>query len=68
MALKTFNIDAEVYKVFSDHCKKEGISMSKKVDKFIREEMERLNGPMKQTQMVVKKRGPKVEPSFKKYC
>tara|TARA_Y100000310_G_scaffold295299_1_gene326511 strand:- start:1440 stop:1703 length:264 start_codon:yes stop_codon:yes gene_type:complete len=40
MALKTFNVDAEVYKEFSKHCKKEGISMSKRVEKFIRAEME----------------------------
>ena len=43
MALKTFNVDAEAYKKFSDYCKKEGISMSKKVEKFIKEELERLN-------------------------
>ena len=43
MALKTFNIDAEVYKEFSDYCKKEGISMSKKVERFIRDEVEKLN-------------------------
>ncbi len=43
MALKTFNIDAEVYKEFSDYCKGEGISMSKKVERFIRDEVERLN-------------------------
>lgn len=40
MALKTFNVDAEVYKEFSKHCKENGISMSKKVEKFIKEEME----------------------------
>ena len=42
MALKTFNIDAEVYDEFSKHCKKNGISMSKKVEKFIASEIENL--------------------------
>tara|TARA_Y100000034_G_C6670825_1_gene294490 strand:- start:7 stop:240 length:234 start_codon:yes stop_codon:yes gene_type:complete len=42
MALKTFNIDAEIYAEFSKHCKHEGISMSRKVEKFIAEEMGRL--------------------------
>lgn len=41
-ALKTFNVDQEIYKEFSSHCKKHGISMSKKVENFIREELERL--------------------------
>ena len=42
MALKTFNLDKEVYEEFSKHCKKHGISMSKKVDNFIREEMKNI--------------------------
>ncbi|MAG27569.1 hypothetical protein CMI47_18705 [Candidatus Pacearchaeota archaeon] len=44
MALKTFNVDDVVYKEFSKHCKKEGISMSKKVEKFIAEEVSRIKG------------------------
>jgi hypothetical protein len=44
MALKTFNLDAEVYNEFSDFCKKNGISMSKKVENFIRDEINRLKG------------------------
>jgi|TARA_Y100000310_G_scaffold320874_2_gene377769 hypothetical protein len=39
LALKTFNIDAEIYGEFSKHCKEHGISMSKKVEKFIAEEL-----------------------------
>jgi len=39
MALKTFNIDAEIYDEFSKHCKKHGISMSKKVERFIASEI-----------------------------
>ena len=42
MALKTFNLNEEVYKEFSKHCKEQGISMSKKVENFIEEEIARL--------------------------
>ena len=47
MALKTFNIDEDIYKEFSKHCKKEGLSMSKKIERFISEEMDRINGGKK---------------------
>jgi hypothetical protein len=42
MALKTFNLNEEIYKQFSKHCKKEGISMSKKVENFIRSELQKI--------------------------
>jgi hypothetical protein len=42
MALKTFNLDDKAYKAFAEHCKKEGISMSRKIDNFIRAELENL--------------------------
>lgn len=42
MALKTFNLDDKAYKAFAEYCKKEGISMSKKVDNFIRTELENM--------------------------
>lgn len=42
MALKTFNVDSEVYRCYSEHCKKNGVSMSRKVENFIREELEKL--------------------------
>jgi hypothetical protein len=42
IALKTFNLDKEVYGEFSKHCKKHGISMSKKVEKFIKKELENI--------------------------
>ncbi|OIO80465.1 hypothetical protein AUJ84_03315 [Candidatus Pacearchaeota archaeon CG1_02_32_132] len=42
MALKTFNLDAKVYGEFSKHCKKRGISMSKRVENFIKQEMIRI--------------------------
>tara|TARA_Y100000310_G_scaffold338209_1_gene427221 strand:+ start:4076 stop:4339 length:264 start_codon:yes stop_codon:yes gene_type:complete len=47
MALKTFNVDHEVYKEFSKHCKKHGISMSKRVENFIRLELENITGEKK---------------------
>jgi len=40
MALKTFNIDEKTYKQYSEHCKKQGISMSKQIEKFIQSEIE----------------------------
>ncbi len=43
MALKTFNLDAKVYGEFSKHCKKHGISMSKKVENFIKTELQNIN-------------------------
>ena len=42
MALKTFNLDKKVYEEFSKHCKKHGISMSKRVDNFIKMEMKNI--------------------------
>ncbi|MEM4398088.1 MAG: hypothetical protein QW757_05715 [Candidatus Woesearchaeota archaeon] len=36
MALKTFNIDETIYKKFSDICKKNGMSMSKQIEFFMR--------------------------------
>jgi ribosome-binding factor A len=47
MALKTFNVEEKTYKEFSKHCRKEGISMSKKVENFIRSELEKLKGVRK---------------------
>jgi len=43
MALKTFNIDDKAYKQFSEYCKKQGISMSKRVEHFIKRELEKIN-------------------------
>jgi len=47
MALKTFNIDSEVYSAFSKHCKKEGLSMSRKIDNYIRAELSRIRCDVK---------------------
>ena len=35
MVLKTFNIQEEVHKKFSDFCKERGISMSKQIEWFM---------------------------------
>jgi len=40
MALKTFNLEEDVYKKFSEFCKENGISMSKQVNIFIRAQLE----------------------------
>ncbi|MFA6022923.1 MAG: hypothetical protein WC781_02435 [Candidatus Pacearchaeota archaeon] len=39
MVLKTFNLNEEVYKKFSEFCKANGISMSKQVEIFIQAQM-----------------------------
>ena len=71
MTLKTFNIDEEVYKEFSKHCKKHGISMSKKIENFIREEIEKINGkrPLKPLTLPQTTKPVAVaQHSFSKYC
>ena len=40
MVLKTFNVEEEVYKKFSDFCKGNGISMSKQIDFFMKSVVE----------------------------
>lgn len=40
MVLKTFNIEDETYKKFSEFCKENGISMSKQIDIFIKAQLE----------------------------
>jgi hypothetical protein len=42
MALKTFNVDDAVYKTYSKHCKKNGISMSRQIENFLRKEIENM--------------------------
>ena len=42
MALKTFNLDEKSYRKYSAHCKEHGISMSKQVDKFITQEIDKI--------------------------
>ncbi len=40
MVLKTFNVQEDVYKEFSDFCREHGISMSKQIDTFMRSMIE----------------------------
>lgn len=66
MVIKTFNIDEEVYKQFSEHCKKHGVSMSKRVENFIRSEVTKIKGKTEvKTETADKK--PSVH-TFSKYC
>jgi len=60
--LKTFNLDQSLYNKFSHHCKTNGISMSKKIENFIKQELEKLTSPTKQEIISIKKH------SFSKYC
>ena len=78
--LKTFNINEEVYSVFSDYCKREGMSMSRKVEKFMEKEIEFLkngNGEgfvserKRDSHLIdknVKMNGDNKEHSMGKYC
>ena len=68
MALKTFNLDAEVYKEFSKHCKKNGISMSKKVENFIKEELHLINNYKKKEIREIKKVDSVDGHTFRRYC
>jgi len=56
MALKTFNLNGQLYNEFSEYCKKHGIIMSKKIENFIRDELEYLkSGEKLQVKRFVKK-------------
>lgn len=73
MALKTFNLNGEIYREFSEYCKKEGISMSKKIENFIREELEHVKSGgrisvKRFTKLLGKHEMDEHEHSFKKYC
>jgi len=40
MVLKTFNLEDETYRKFSEFCRENGLSMSKQVDTFIKAQIE----------------------------
>jgi hypothetical protein len=61
--LKTFNLNEEIYKKFSDHCRSQGISMSKKIENFLQDELKKLKFPKSQ----LKEIKPETH-SFSKYC
>ena len=69
MAIKTFNIDDGTYKQFSAHCKKHGISMSKRVEHFIKEEVSKIKDKMPLKKHAVKdKKIDTAHHSFSRYC
>ena len=73
MALKTFNLDDDVYREFSLHCKKNGISMSRKIENFIKEELEQIKGGgrvnvKRFTKVLGKDEMDVKEHSFKRFC
>ena len=71
MAIKTFNLDEEVYKQFSTHCKKNGISMSKRVENFLREEVNKINSKSIPKKIVENKTDnvkQGTNHTFSKYC
>ncbi len=71
MVIKTFNIDEEVYKQFSTHCKKNGISMSKRVENFLKEEVSKINNKIAKKNIIDKPENNKITSghhSFSKYC
>ena len=75
MALKTFNIDDAVYKNYSKHCKKKGISMSRQVEIFLRNEVEKIANVSSKDDIDVKKIekdmksfDKSLEHPLKKYC
>lgn len=57
--LKTFNVDADIYEKYSKHCKKNGVSMSKQVENFLKNEVEKIgiktNISVKEVEKVNKK-------------
>jgi len=40
MVIKTFNLEEDVYRKFSDFCKENGLSMSKQINIFIKAQIE----------------------------
>ena len=40
MVIKTFNIDEDVYQKYSDMCREYGVSMSKQINAFMRNQLE----------------------------
>jgi hypothetical protein len=40
MAIKTFNVDEDAYRKFSQFCRENGLSMSKQIEIFIKSQLE----------------------------
>lgn len=67
MALKTFNIDHETYEKFRERCQKEGRSMSKHIENFMKREIESVKVQKKIVPEAVKDSEGKIH-SFQKFC
>ncbi len=69
MAIKTFNVDEEVYKQFSEYCKKQGISMSKRVEHFLKEEIAKIKSRTNSKRDAVEHKEISAEKhTFSRYC
>jgi len=69
MVIKSFNIDSETYSQFSEICRERGHSMSKKVENFIKEELERMKGNFKTERLSATEKIPeKSNHPMHKYC
>ena len=69
MGIKTFNVDDEVYKQFSEYCKKHGISMSKRVEHFIRDEILKIKNKTDLKKNISEHKEISVEKhTFSRYC
>jgi ferredoxin-fold anticodon binding domain-containing protein len=68
MGLKTFNVDEIIYKKYSGHCKKEGISMSKRVETFMRQELEKIERESGKTISDIGEKPKDVSHSMQRYC
>jgi hypothetical protein len=75
MALKTFNIEDEIYKTYSKHCKTRGISMSHQVENFLRDEVLKIKNlqpkniiESKEMAKELREIGKMAEHPLKKYC
>ncbi len=69
MSIKTFNVDDEVYKQFSEYCKKQGISMSKRVEHFIKDEVAKIKDKSLLKKGIVERKDVLVEKhTFSRYC
>lgn len=42
MVIRTFNVDDAIYQEYIAYCKKNGISMSKRIEQFIKEDLARI--------------------------
>ncbi len=68
--LKTFNLDERIYSEFSEYCRKHGISMSRKVENFIKGELEKIKIDSKLIKKVEEEIRSEIEKEhpLKRYC